>query len=122
MALYRREFEFMSPQIPADDAEDRSESDEGEDGRDDEFQGRNEIINGIEIQTHSLMSPGGMLNGPGKMKRSKSIAIKAEGTQMNFFDAGGDRGLYELDKPEEDLIIEAKIDPLEWNKELDRVY
>ena len=27
-----------------------------------------------------------------------------------------------MDKPEEDAIIEAKIDPLEWNKEIDRVY
>ena len=41
---------------------------------------------------------------------------------MNFFDANAERGLYELDKAEEDLIIEAKVDPLEWNKELDRVY
>ena len=71
------------------------------------------------------MSPGGIGNlGPNsaKMKRSKSIAVKAEETKMNFFDANAERGLYELDKAEEDLIIEAKVDPLEWNKELDRVY
>ena len=29
---------------------------------------------------------------------------------------------YDLDKNEEDEIIEARIDPLEWNKEVDRVY
>lgn len=74
-----------------------------------------------------MMSPGGLANlgqNSTKMKRSKSIAVKAEETKTNFFDANGgdDRGLYEYDKPEEDLIIEAKIDPLEWNKELDRVY
>ena len=69
-----------------------------------------------------MMSPGGMLNGPRKMKRTNSIAVKAAETKMNFFDPGRDRGLYELEKPEEDLIIEAQIDPLEWNKELDRVY
>jgi len=27
-----------------------------------------------------------------------------------------------MEKPEEDLIIEGKIDPVEWRKEVDRVY
>jgi hypothetical protein len=27
-----------------------------------------------------------------------------------------------MEKPEDDAIIEAQIDPLEWNKEVDRVY
>lgn len=29
---------------------------------------------------------------------------------------------YELEKEEDDQILEGKIDPLEWKKELDRVY
>lgn len=41
---------------------------------------------------------------------------------MNFFDPqayGELEPLYE--KPEEDQIIEAKVDPVEWRSELDRV-
>lgn len=48
LELYRRDFEFLTPIIPEDD--DYQESDiDVENGDDDEFQGRNEIINGIEI-------------------------------------------------------------------------
>lgn len=29
---------------------------------------------------------------------------------------------YDLEKEEDDFILEGKIDPLEWKKEMDRVY
>ena len=58
--LYRRDFEFLTPTFPEDDPNEDSawEFDESKD-QDDEFQGKNEMINGIEIQTHSMMSPSG---------------------------------------------------------------
>lgn len=45
-------------------------------------------------------------------------------TRMNFFDPEAkDIGLYDIDsKPEEERILETKIDPLEWKQEIDRVY
>lgn len=30
--------------------------------------------------------------------------------------------MYDMEKPEDDQIIEAKIDPEEWRREVDRVY
>ena len=46
-----------------------------------------------------------------------------EETKINFFDPSK----YEeqeamFEKPDEDKIIEAKFDPLEWKQEVDRVY
>jgi hypothetical protein len=29
--------------------------------------------------------------------------------------------LYDMDKPEDELILEGKIDPVEWKREIDRV-
>lgn len=50
--------------------------------------------------------------------------LKAEDTKVNFFSPEGkDIGLYEIPvKPEDEWILETKIDPLEWKQELDRVY
>jgi hypothetical protein len=56
--------------------------------------------------------------------------MKAEETKINFFDPNADGanqfetvGVYEVpEKPEENKIIEACIDPLEWKLEIDRVY
>lgn len=56
MELYRREFEFLQPVFPEDDAE---ESENEEDQENEDFAGKNEIINGIVIETHSLTSPTG---------------------------------------------------------------
>ena len=61
LELYRRDFEFMEPTMPAiGGEEDNNSGDEYDDenAQDDRFQGRNEIINGIEIQTHSLNADG----------------------------------------------------------------
>jgi estrogen-related receptor beta like 1 len=49
MELYRREFEFGTPQIPDDDADEQSEEEDADDAKDEQFAGKNEIINGIEI-------------------------------------------------------------------------
>ena len=47
--------------------------------------------------------------------------MAAEETKVNFFDPK--MGLYNEDEPQQDhQILETKIDPLEWNKEIDRVY
>ena len=95
------------------------------------------MINGIEIQTHSLMSPSGNFYGAkasgvkNQIKRQGSLMrdtgtsfLRAEETRVNFFNPSGkDIGLYELHKkPEEERILETKIDPLEWKQEIDRVY
>jgi len=47
--LYRREFEFMQPVFPPDDESD-SNDDLDENTLNDKYTGKNEIINGIEIQ------------------------------------------------------------------------
>jgi len=53
------------------------------------------------------------------LKEKKRMA--AEETKVNFFDPK--MGLYNEDEPQQDhQILETKIDPLEWNKEIDRVY
>lgn len=69
------------------------------------------------------MSPSGNAGA----EASKKARIKGPDTKINFFDAFADQqhhmdGLYEIDKPEEDKILETKIDPLEWKQEMDRVY
>ena len=67
--LYRRDFEFLPPTFPEDDPNENSAEEFDESGnQDDQFQGKNEIINGIEIQTHSMMSPSG--NALGKHSTS----------------------------------------------------
>lgn len=50
-------------------------------------------------------------------------SIRKEETKVNFFSLEEQKGLYDLGEQEEDQqILETKIDPLEWNKEIDRVY
>lgn len=87
------------------------------------------------------MSPGGQFAGAagGKGPKRKGGSLsgnptelssslhRAEDTKVNFFDPDpyGRQvsGLYDIpDKPEEDKILETKIDPLEWKQEIDRVY
>ena len=94
LELYRRDFEFRAPTIPDDDDGGGGEEYGDEANQDEQFQGRNEIINGIEIQTHSLTSPGGLLTGSkGSSKGPKrkgsllgSELGRGEETKMNFFD------------------------------------
>jgi len=45
-------------------------------------------------------------------------------TKVNFFNPKGQIGLDNEDQTlqEDIMILETKIDPLEWNKEIDRVY
>lgn len=48
--LYRRDFEFLPPKFPdADDENDNSAEEFDDNDQNDQFQGKNEIINGIEI-------------------------------------------------------------------------
>lgn len=79
--LYRREFEFLSPVIPPDEKSDNSGDEYDNENAHDKFTGRNEIINGIEIHQHELMSPSGNILAA----RSKK-AINTEETKVNFFD------------------------------------
>ena len=50
--------------------------------------------------------------------------MKAEETKVNFFNPSDkDIGLYDIpSKPEDERILETRIDPLEWKQEIDRVY
>ena len=51
--------------------------------------------------------------------------MKGDKTDMNFFDpeSNKDIGLYDIEtKPEDEKILETRIDPLEWKQEIDRVY
>lgn len=77
-----------------------------------------------------MLSPsnfGSKVLKPGQAKKS----LQAEETKVNFFDPNSEglnqtemRGmLYDItDKPEEQKILETRIDPLEWKQEIDRVY
>ena len=50
--------------------------------------------------------------------------MRGEKTESNFFNPDNkDIGLYDIDtKPEDEKILETRIDPLEWKQEIDRVY
>lgn len=48
-----------------------------------------------------------------------------EDTKINFFDASNyqnDDLVYDMAKPEDDQIMETKVDPEEWRKEVEKVY
>lgn len=50
--------------------------------------------------------------------------MTAEETKINFFDPSqylDHKDLYNFEKEEDEEILEGKIDPLEWKKEMDRV-
>jgi hypothetical protein len=51
------------------------------------------------------------------LKKRKSTSFN----DPNHYNDNGDLP-YNMDKDEDDYILEAKIDPEEWRKELDRVY
>ena len=102
------------------------EADEADDGTED----TNDsviMINGGQIQAREVKgnSPD-VINKAGHRSRINNIA-NIEETKINFFDPTqyrdhGAGELYELEKDEEDQILEGKIDPLDWRKEIDRVY
>jgi len=86
-------------------------------------------VNGIEISTHSL-NDSTVINArePKGIKKRGDLRTQTstiEETKCNFFDPkpAQDLQLFELpEKPEEDKILEAKVDPLEWKLELDSVF
>lgn len=49
MELYRREFEFLPPVIPEDNVDNQSDNTDDDEQINEQFTGKNEIINGIEI-------------------------------------------------------------------------
>jgi hypothetical protein len=80
-------------------------------------------LHGIQIKTETdnRNLAGGEDNSPSKINRNKK-AGNIEETKINFFDPS----VYEHNapylKPEEDQIIEAKVDAVEWRAEVERVY
>ena len=99
LELYRREFQFLPPVMPPDDAEVEGDELEG---------GEEGALLGGRIETREVSeAPHGKAT--------------AEETKMNFYDPAMYAD-YQLEKEEEDQILEGKIDPIEWMKELDRVY
>ena len=74
-------------------------------------------INGIEMRE--------IKNDNMMVKKKVMQNQNIEETKINFFDASKydpDDLVYDMEKPEDDQIIEGKIDPEEWRKEIDRVY
>jgi hypothetical protein len=112
LELFRREFQFLQPIIPRDD--EAQESDDAEDldqGPEDSVI----LINGGKIEAREIReSPS---------KPTGNTRIRIEETKMNFFDPSiyNNNKEYEMEKGEEDQILEGKIDPIEWMKEVDRV-
>ena len=58
------------------------------------------------------------------MRDTGTNFLKGEDTRANFYNPENkDIGLYEMaTKPEDERILETRIDPLEWKQEIDRVY
>ena len=71
------------------------------------------------------MSAKGQIRRQGSLMRDTGTNfLRGETTRVNFFNPENkDIGLYDIpNKPEDERILETKIDPLEWKQELDRVY
>lgn len=81
LELYRRDFEFHRPIIPEDEEEQDELELSAQTNPDDAFNGASELVNGIEVQQHALMSPTGLA---GKSRRRQTGL--AEETKINFFD------------------------------------
>ena len=124
--LYRRDYKFHAPVFPQE--LDVGEENDGEVADDPNLHGTQEL-HGIAINTESdkkhLMSyepQTTMSPNTGRIRRAPSIVGKIEETKINFFNPDK----YEeqqilFEKPEEDQIIEAKCDPLEWKQEVERL-
>ena len=79
------------------------------------------------------MSPGGSFGAnksgktgirrQGSLMRETGNNFLREDTKINFFNPRRDIGLYDIPvKTEDEMILETRIDPLEWKQEIDRVY
>jgi hypothetical protein len=106
------------PKFPPDDEPDDEELNTFEG---DNLDGTQEMF-GIKIRQDTnkqdIMNP-----TPTKTKRQRLQSGKVEETKINFFDPlqyGEQEAPYE--KPEDDKIIEARFDAVDWRAELDRVY
>ena len=77
------------------------------------------MINGIETREFGN-------SGNNFLSKKKSISNKnLEDTKINFFDPSKYKDIEEelvYEKKEEDQMIEGKVDPQEWRKEVERVY
>lgn len=119
--LFRRDYQFLPPRMPADDEVDElTDSFVQED--DPALHGTQEL-HGIQIKTTTDKAhlAGGEDQSPSKVHRNK-ISSNIEETKVNFFDPSKYVDDPDFQKPEEDQIIEAKVDAVEWRAELDRVY
>jgi hypothetical protein len=60
-----------------------------------------------------------------KIKKVNKQIILEETKSGGFYPQGRQRAkdeeLYDLDKPDDELIMEGKIDPVDWKREIDRV-
>lgn len=118
--LYRREYQFFEPVIPKDDGENNEESDnaDGDDGQ--EFYGTQEL-NGIVIKTTGDQD--NLIGGSdGKVIKRMVTEGKIEETKINFFDpAKYEEEEKMFERAEENQMIEANLDPIEWKQEVDSV-
>lgn len=95
-------------------APDNEDADDGDSQDDNNFHGTQEL-NGIFIKE----------NGTGGFDVASTAKPRTQGrieeTKINFFDPKGyDEQLFE--KPEEEQILEARFDPVEWKAEVNHVY
>lgn len=123
--LYRRDYKFANPVFPEETFDaDVNLADGGDD--DPNLHGDQEL-NGIEIKAEGdkknlLFSDGKGIMSPTTSRRGATLSGKIEETKINFFNANKYEEQQMLfEKPEEDKIIEAKCDPLEWKHEVDRL-
>jgi hypothetical protein len=108
--LYRRDYQFHQPVI----AHDNEDANGGDSQEDLNFHGTQEL-NGIFIKEN------GAVGFDVASNRKVRTQGKIEETKINFFDPKGyDEQLFE--KPEDEQILEARFDPVEWKAEVDHVY
>lgn len=107
---------FLPPKFP----EEKEEEDEDEEQGDEDS---SYFINGIETR-EIRDSPEASAN---KRTGQWQDAGRIEETKINFFDPTrfGKRKeveLYDMEKSDDEMIIEGKLDPNEWQRELDKVF
>lgn len=122
--LYRRDYKFGTPIFPEENFDADDNLNEGDD--DPSLHG-NQELNGIEIQAQGdkknlLFSEERGIMSPTTGARRPTLSGKIEETKINFFNAKKHEEQQMLfEKPEEDRIIEARYDPLEWKQEVERI-
>jgi hypothetical protein len=62
--------------------------------------------------------------GPNTATGKSRTAAALEETKMNFYQLKNYEGdlPYNIEKEEDEAILEGKIDPMEWRREMERVY